>query len=326
MNKIPSVIENSLLLSRLPKAVKDSIKSLSFYQSKQWLYKNPKGFVAWTDLLAEIIYEGTLGYKQSLDRFDVISALVCKQAMLEDSPLRCLGLELAQAFLVTKLCEIDSRCIAFDHFIISLPNGVLKDDLGANVFAVIVSTWSALVQNAAKRGLDLQFPFDDSGGGGFVLVGLSGAGSHLVDCISFKSVGEPPTHIDVDNSLQPFVNEVDMCDAIVRLRRIAINSLLSMAFKPELVTSEKVPPVTVAKGFGGVTSVQRPRVTTWIGKNFSRSVRIREKSDELEGAPKAPHWRSGHWHTVRHGPNREQARLVWFQPVYVNALVASTDA
>lgn len=324
MNNRPSVISNSLPLSRLPKAVVDSIKSLPYYQSKQWLYKNPKGFIAWADLLAEIIFEGTLGYKQSLDRFDVISALVCKQAVIEDSPLRCLGIELAQAFMVTKICEIDSRCIAFDHFIISLPNGVLKDDLGQNVFAIVVSTWSAIVQSAAKKGLDLQFPFDDSGGG-FVLVGLSGAGSHLVDCISFKNVGEPPTYIDVDDTLQPFVNDVDVCDAVVRLRRIAINSLLSMAFKPELLTSEKAPPVSVTKGFGGVTSVRHPRATTWIGKNFSRSVRLREKSDELEGVPKAPHWRSGHWHTVRHGPNREQTRLMWFQPVYVNALVTSID-
>lgn len=319
MKKMHPIPSNYSLLPRLPKEVGMRVRSLSFYQSKQWLYRTPKGFIDWRDLLAEIIYEGTVGYKRSLDNFDATSALVCKQAVTEDSPLRCLSSELAQAFLATKLCSIDPDCIALSHFIIALPEGALKDDLGANVFAVLVSTWDAIVLNARKMGINMQFPPENSGINGLVLVGLSGAGSHLVDIISFKDVGAPPSALEIDEALQPSVDEAELQDAVLRLRLIAINSLLSMAFKPELLSTEKVLPVSIGKGFAKASSVQRPRATTWIGKDFSRSVRSVNSSEKRDGASKAPHWRSGHWHTVRHGPGKEQARLAWFQPVYVNA-------
>ncbi|MFM7287560.1 MAG: hypothetical protein ACKO02_12220 [Cyanobium sp.] len=38
---------------------------------------------------------------------------------------------------------------------------------------------------------------------------------------------------------------------------------------------------------------------------------------EAAAAPRRPHWRRGHWHTVLHGEKRQSRRMQWFHPVYV---------
>jgi len=40
---------------------------------------------------------------------------------------------------------------------------------------------------------------------------------------------------------------------------------------------------------------------------------------------KQPHWRRGHWHTVRFGPGKKQSRLDYFKPVLVRADALSDD-
>jgi hypothetical protein len=103
------------------------------------------------------------------------------------------------------------------------------------------------------------------------------------------------------------------------IAKLVINSWYTHAFEPELVTTDQVKPARGA-GFGRRAKETRsPIAPTWIGRDFKLQ---RLPSPAAAGEARLavrPHWRSGHWHTVRHGKGREETRLQWYRPVYVNA-------
>jgi len=104
---------------------------------------------------------------------------------------------------------------------------------------------------------------------------------------------------------------------------IIVNMILLMNQQPDIEVEYMPPSITipVQRGFSK-PEVFKPRPITWVGKEFSkRIVKIYPKTDDLlpkqAGVPKRSHWRRGHWHTVLQGPKREQRRMRWFKPVYV---------
>lgn len=104
---------------------------------------------------------------------------------------------------------------------------------------------------------------------------------------------------------------------------IIVNMILLMNQQPDIEVEYMPPSITipVQRGFSK-PEVFKPRPITWVGKEFSkRIVKIYPKTDDLltkqAGVPKRSHWRRGHWHTVLQGPKREQRRMRWFEPVYV---------
>ena len=113
-------------------------------------------------------------------------------------------------------------------------------------------------------------------------------------------------------------------DELVRNQlNIIVNMILLMNQQPDIEVEYMPPSITVPvqRGFSK-PEVFKPRPITWVGKEFSkRIVKIYPKTDDLlpkqAGVPKRSHWRRGHWHTVLQGPKREQRRMRWFEPVYV---------
>ena len=113
-------------------------------------------------------------------------------------------------------------------------------------------------------------------------------------------------------------------DELVRNQlNIIVNMILLMNQQPDIEVEYMPPSITipVQRGFSK-PEVFKPRPITWVGKEFSkRIVKIYPKTDDLlpkqAGVPKRSHWRRGHWHTVLQGPKREQRRMRWFEPVYV---------
>ena len=104
---------------------------------------------------------------------------------------------------------------------------------------------------------------------------------------------------------------------------IIVNMILLMNQQPDIEVEYMPPSITipVQRGFSK-PEVFKPRPITWVGKEFSkRIVKIYAKTDDFlpkqAGVPKRSHWRRGHWHTVLQGPKREQRRMRWFEPVYV---------
>lgn len=119
-------------------------------------------------------------------------------------------------------------------------------------------------------------------------------------------------HADTD------YNTLDASDGYRAMAMVAINSWLTQAFEPELITTDTLR--RSSAGFGRRAKETRsPIAPTWIGRDF-KVQRIPSPATPNEARiPVRPHWRSGHWHTVRHGKGREQTRLQWYRPVYVNA-------
>ena len=69
-------------------------------------------------------------------------------------------------------------------------------------------------------------------------------------------------------------------------------------------------------------TLELPRGTVWIGKDFRLDRTPRAASEGItagpsSSAPRRHHWRRGHWHTVLHGEKRQSRRMPWFQSVYV---------
>ena len=101
------------------------------------------------------------------------------------------------------------------------------------------------------------------------------------------------------------------------MRQIAVHSLLTMAYKPELLSESK--PNSSGTGFGGIGKHKQARNNVWIGEEFIPKARNRLESDDREGSPVAPHWRRGHWHTYLTGQKRKEKSLKWIEPIHVNA-------
>lgn len=107
------------------------------------------------------------------------------------------------------------------------------------------------------------------------------------------------------------------------LAKLAINSWYTHLFEPALITTDFVKPAR-GSGFGRRCKEARsPIAPTWIGREFKLSKPSFQGEPSEDGRSVRPHWRSGHWHRVRHGKGREAIRLQWYRPVYVNADTAA---
>ena len=115
-------------------------------------------------------------------------------------------------------------------------------------------------------------------------------------------------------------NTLEADDGLRMMALLAINSWLIHAHEPELIEHEALP---MRGGFGRKPGRPSPIAPTWIGRNFKIRRESSPASGQETGIKVRPHWRSGHWHTVRHGEGRQQERLQWYRPVYVNADPAS---
>ena len=107
---------------------------------------------------------------------------------------------------------------------------------------------------------------------------------------------------------------------------LAINALLVQLYQPELLSTGPAAKMPSGKGFSAGsaddTGAVTPQGPVWIGKDFRHDHTPRAPSAATaagasSSAPRRPHWRRGHWHTVLHGEKRQSRRMQWFQPVYV---------
>lgn len=99
---------------------------------------------------------------------------------------------------------------------------------------------------------------------------------------------------------------------------LALNAWLVHTYEPELITvvaSARQP----GSGFGKRSQTLCPIPPTWIGRDFKVRRITQDQASSEPGVKLRSHWRSGHWHTVRHGKGRQEERLQWYRPVYVNA-------
>jgi hypothetical protein len=106
-------------------------------------------------------------------------------------------------------------------------------------------------------------------------------------------------------------------DIAVAAFKFAFNFILLTQHRPELIT-EEAPSLPSGSGFGGWRpSKNKYLPIRWLGKNYKRPTTT--SSGAGSHASPLAHWRRGHWHHFRCGEKRQNLRLKWVEPVFVNA-------
>lgn len=104
-----------------------------------------------------------------------------------------------------------------------------------------------------------------------------------------------------------------------RLTTLGLQLILAMGAVPQFVTLgrqvAKARPPQNGKTGGGRKALYEPN---YIGKGFAPA---REKVASLGGTHASPamHWREGHWRRQHFGEGNKQEKIIWIQPVLVNA-------
>jgi hypothetical protein len=245
-----------------------------------------------------------------------MGAEACSAALVaisNDAPLRHLGGELTRAFLATKPLPCDGEHqMPYPVFLLNIPKGALFDDTGAGINTIIVCSYDYWVAKCFEKGIKVKQEDSRMAGGGLQVTGLADDGTQLMRTTSWGAAHETGLK---DDTLCFDFDETLVTSAVDRMMRIALNSMSAMIWKKDLLEIEQVSP---RGGFGSQKQKQSERPIYWIGKNYACKRSI-SHSSKTTGQAKAPHWRCGHWHTVKHGAKRQESKLLWFEPVYVNA-------
>jgi hypothetical protein len=290
-------------MAAMVRAIEDDIATV---------YATPAGYPTWARIKKALALYASSNIVRGIcpsskvDNFyadpDVATAQVSMFTSVEQcAPVRHVSASVVESFLKTRPPELASPpLMSLPHFILSLPCGALRDDVSSKTVEFISvnqaeyddSTWivaTAILSDSSP--VNVRFVFDED--------------------------AAPQPDLSVCSSV--FQEDLAFAE---KVKRIVANSLLVMAHKPEMVTSELLPPASGA-GFRCQSLEAAPRSVIWIGKNYKPRRRERTRQDDVECTPVATHWRAGHWHTVRHGAGRKKARLQWYEPILVNAAVAA---
>tara|TARA_R100000995_G_C3460508_1_gene112879 strand:+ start:52 stop:1017 length:966 start_codon:yes stop_codon:yes gene_type:complete len=290
------------------------ISKEKLFKEKQDLYSSPSGFAPWKELLSHLMYfEIALPQAISVGhQCDKEAAVASSYALHYDSPVRHISRNLGEAFLRTSTKGIIKPPIALEHFIINLPKGLLLDDWDQPLNGLLVMTGMCFKRACARQGIELVMGEFD----GIYTFGYNNYGTIIIDTSSWKDLHHAKPHLD------PFCiegYETKTQAACMKMQQIVVHSLLTMAYRPELLTESESSPISSGHNFRDLKKHKQARNNVWIGKEFISKSRKRLKSDDSEGSPVASHWRRGHWHTYLVGSKREKKTLKWIEPIHVNA-------
>jgi hypothetical protein len=265
-------------------------------QQQQHRYRSPRGFQHWANHLAyaALIEAGAAVMSELADPIGFWAATTCRWARILEAAPRFLAPELAEAFRRTPSLRLDDELPqVLPCFRLMLPDGALFTEDGVPIPVVIVADLRAMAD---------WLPAEAKRISGISCVGLALDGTSTLTRHSFQQIGER----------QPTVEG------------LAINALLVQLYQPELLTTGPAAKVPSGKGFSAGSAddsgVVTPHGPVWIGKDFRLDGTPRAPSEGTaagisSSAPRRPHWRRGHWHTVLHGEKRQSRRMQWFQPL-----------
>ena len=286
------------------------------FKEKQDLYSAPSGFTPWKQILGQLMhYEMVLPQAIRIGhQCDKETCVASSYALHYDSPIRNISRNLGEAFLKTSTKGIIKPPIALEHFIINLPKGLLLDDWDQPLDALLVMTGICFKRACERQGINpllVRNTFD-----GIYVFGFSNYGTTIIDTSSWSNLNRAKPLLD------PYClpgYETKTHAACSKMQQIAVHSLLTMAYRPELISESKSTLISTGHSFRDLGKHKQVRNNIWIGEGFVSKTRKRLESDDREGSPVASHWRRGHWHTYLVGSKREKKILKWIEPIHVNA-------
>ena len=289
------------------------------FKEKQDLYSAPSGFTPWKQILGQLMhYEMVLPQAMRIGhQCDKETCVASSYALYHDSPIRNISRNLGEAFLKTSTKGIIKPPIALEHFIINLPRGLLLDDWDQPLDALLVMTGMCFKRACERQGINpllVRNTFD-----GIYVFGFSNYGTTIIDTSSWGNLNRAKPLLD------PYClpgYETKTHAACSKMQQIAVHSLLTMAYRPELISESKSTLISTGHSFRDLGKHKQVRNNIWIGEGFISKTRKRLESDDREGSPVASHWRRGHWHTYLVGSKRKKQTLKWIEPIHVNAEAA----
>lgn len=288
-------------------------------------YRSPSGFLGWNEYVKFCLVVGCAtslaASVQSGDAKGAISSTNYRSAVTSCAPARYLSKQIVESFAQTAIPELPKEITGvFPDVHLMLPRKTVFDTEGDEVIAILVRSgklYAEEITEEKKQIMKTFFPKERVappqllGAEGLQIVTMTSGGIDVFE--EFLSPDAKSWH----ESNVKYVDDSKYQDEwTMRITRIAINSLLVHLYEPELITVDRAP-TTRGLGFSG--DKKQPLPVTWIGKTFKRQG---QKRDQISADPKShvrSHWRRGHWHTVVCGKGRQERKVQWFRPVFVNS-------
>lgn len=286
-------------------------------------YMSPSGFLEWNEYVKFCLIAGCanslVASMRAGDAKGAISVTNYRSAVMSCAPARYLSKQIIESFAQTATPELPKEITGvFPDVHLMLPRKTVFDAEGDEVIAIMIKSGKLYAEEITQEKAEIMkkfFPQDRVappellGAEGLQIATMTNGGIDVLE--EFLSPDAKSWH---ESNVKYVDNSKYKDDWTIRITRIAINSLLVHLYEPELITADES---STTKGVGFSSRKKQPLPATWIGKTFKHQSQKRETSQDTKSHVRS-HWRRGHWHTVIFGKGRQERRVQWFRPVFVN--------
>lgn len=323
-----------LFIQKMSNLIKDIQRSVDFRRLPNTSRPSPPGYASYEWVAAAALNAHALIFRHShvciaARHSPMIPYIAPRHAVETQAPVLHLSKELLEAFLATNPPEAWEWRMPYHSFIINLPKGSVKTK-DWEVYSVIVACpkevarWHMEDMCGEQRLESFHETKKISIGkvtSDICIVALCSDNGHSFLHQTWERAVEAGSGLP-DELIDRYWKELGellaeagtlRCPVIEELCRVSLNAIACINTSPEIIT-EELGEIKPSKGFG---KEKKEGTIRWIGKDFLRKQYVGASSGE--GTSKTPHWRRGHWHTVRHGINKTLKKLQWFQPVFIGA-------
>ncbi len=104
---------------------------------------------------------------------------------------------------------------------------------------------------------------------------------------------------------------------LVQLTTLAVHLLLVMNARPDVIEIGSIP--NSIRGFGKTINEDAPWTPNWIGRSYRYKQEPHSKNYSPSDSTVRPHWRRGYYREQRYGKGLELSKVIWVDPVFINA-------
>lgn len=324
--KALAAINSPAKLKGADKALTDLVKRSRYYEQMYNQRRSPRGYQNWNKYVtraimfaAEFAPDELIAKTIAADPLAAMSLRIFNHVLESDAPVRYITAELCKAFLATKVPEkLTPPPAPFPGVHLLLPEGLLFDEEGCPVLTMQISNNEALAPLLHIGRFALGTPYAHIPGISINVCSESGANYSRTHFWNPARWGEIKNPSRTAPWLKCDEAGIEILDN--KVLHIAVSAWLAMIYRPDLVSIGYSPGMSSGvRGFGP-KGRKVPQAPTWLGRSYCRPAAMTlERKGSTEGPQVRPHWRTGHHREQAYGVGRKQRKVLWIEPIYVNA-------